>query len=299
MTNSERRVGLLLDVDGPISNPDAKRIIDPHIVPALIELHDAGNPIVFNTGRSADFVREVIFPPMLAAANGPLHHVHSVCEKGGVWISAANDDEPQVDPALQVPRELDDVFKKLVDAEFSDTMFFDDTELTMVSIERNPHTSHDEYMAAQQPFVDTAMKLLGELGYGVRLRGQDHPNASGEVTLKVDPSIIAVDIEHVDTGKDVGARRAFELIRQDMDLPNEWRTYGDSPGDYAMARWLHEGGYEVKHLDVRPDSEGNHPFDVVYARESLNDEAGSLHLRWLLDYVNGGELPEIDFEKRR
>ena len=97
--------GLLLDVDGPIASPVTRTIAIASIARDLVALANAGNPVVFNTGRSDAFIAEQVVPPMLAAGLAPGAPVWAVCEKGAVWAAIDVDGlgEIHVDPALAMP----------------------------------------------------------------------------------------------------------------------------------------------------------------------------------------------------
>lgn len=289
---SQPRYGLLLDIDGPISNPDAKQIIEPTIIDSLLTLMEQGNAVVFNTGRADAFVRERVFGPMLSAGPTRVDRLHAICEKGAVWLSV-NDDHrivEELDKDIAVPSDIWDAVETLVNERFLATMFFDQDERTMVSVERNLTTSHDEYMQAQPKFTSAVLDLLVSMGYGVKLHDRLLPNPAGEVTYRIDPSIISCDIESVLTGKDLGAARAYQLLEQTASLPQQWRTVGDSDGDYAMAQWLQERSHAVKHLDVRGAEKASlqSDFEVLRPRKTLFDDAGAAYLRWLI-HSNGDE----------
>ena len=116
----------------------------------------------------------------------------------------------------------------------------------------------------------------------VEVRADD----AGEVQWRIDPTIISTDIESVILGKDLGARRALELLSADGPLPLSWRTVGDSRSDYAMADWLHEQGHEVEHVDVRPgDGVPAKPYPIrTSATGAIHDEAGAEFLAgWLAE----------------
>jgi hydroxymethylpyrimidine pyrophosphatase-like HAD family hydrolase len=271
---------LLADVDGPISNPDAKSIINARIVPAITSLLKNGIPIVFNTGRSADFVQKNVLDPVLKARPQNLHLLHGVCEKGAVWLSFEDDGEIQhvIDETIAVPKELQPKTRALVDEKYADVMFYDDTKESMISVERRPDVDHDTYQHAQPTFVADLDAMIREAGFGVTRPGPDARN--GDATLQIDPSIISVDLESVKVGKDLGAERAFELLKESH--PVRWRTIGDSAVDYAMSDWLHERGFDVAHIDVGPKREKQkRPYDVLIANKGIHDDAGGAYLEWL------------------
>src|SRR5688572_32682728 len=132
--------GLLADVDGPLSNPDAKAVINPLIFPALHTLLEHGVPVVLNTGRPSQFVKQNVLAPLLALSPKNLHLLHAVCEKGALWFSVNDDGRvtEHIDEEITVPSDLADSIRELVRKTYADTMFFDEMKQTMISVERNP-----------------------------------------------------------------------------------------------------------------------------------------------------------------
>ncbi|GAB3407073.1 hypothetical protein GCM10027515_22590 [Schumannella luteola] len=261
------RLGLLLDVDGPIASPITRTVAIPSIADDLVAIANAGNPVVFNTGRSDAFIRDVVIPALVDAGLEATAPVHAVCEKGGSWFSldpAAADlvGTVQTDPRLQTPAEFGDFVRAIVTERYRDLMFFDETKLTMISVEQNVGSDSAAYREAQTRFDAEALAYMEQHGLTTDFR--------------IDPTIISTDIEHRETGKDLGARRALELISAHGPLPRRWYTAGDSRSDYAMADALHELGYEVEHLDVRPlDGVPATPYPVLRAADDavIHDEA--------------------------
>jgi hypothetical protein len=280
------RLGLLLDVDGPIASPLSRTIAIPSIVADLVALAAEGIPVVFNTGRSDAFIREQVVGPLLAGGLAAGGRVHAVCEKGAVWCSigpqfADGMGDLTVADDLALPRDFADEMRELVRDEYADLVFFDETKHAMVSIEQLVDVDSAAYLARQPAFDAQAMAALERRGLGVRRLDDVRPDEHGAVAWRVDPTIISTDIESDRSGKDLGAERALELLAEDGDLPLEWRTVGDSRSDYAMADWLHANGHRVAHVDVRPaDGVPETPYPVLTAPDGvIHDEAGARFLR--------------------
>jgi len=282
------RLGLLLDVDGPIASPVSRTIAIPSIVADLVALAAEGIPIVFNTGRSDAFIRSEVVGPLLAGGLAEGGRVHAVCEKGAVWCSIG----PQYDGGmgelavaddLALPRDFADEMRELVRDEYADLVFFDETKRAMVSIEQRVEVPNATYLARQAEFDAKAMAALERRGLGVRRLDDVRPDADGAVQWRIDPTIISTDVESDRSGKDLGAERSLELLGQDGALPVTWRTVGDSRSDYAMADWLHANGHDVAHVDVRPaDGVPATPYPVLTAPDGvIHDEAGA---RFLADW---------------
>ncbi|WP_182045327.1 hypothetical protein [Curtobacterium sp. ME26] len=285
------RLGLLLDVDGPIASPVTRTIAIPSIVADLVALAAEGVPIVFNTGRSDAFIRQEVVGPLLDGGLAAGGRVHAVCEKGAVWCSIGPQYEGGMSDLaiaedLALPRDFADEMRELVRAEYADLVFFDETKHAMVSIEQLVEVPNAAYLARQAEFDAKAMAALERRGLGVRRLDDVRPDADGAVQWRVDPTIISTDVESDRSGKDMGAERALELLAQDGELPVTWRTVGDSRSDYAMADWLHANGHDVAHVDVRPaDGVPATPYPVLTAPDGvIHDEAGA---RFLADWRRG------------
>lgn len=277
-------LGLLLDVDGPIASPVTRSIAIPSIARDLAALANDGNAVVFNTGRSDAFIAERVVPPLVDAGLEPGAPVWAICEKGAVWaaIDRGGLGEVFVDLDLAMPEEFTAYMRDVVRSQFDEVAFFDETKRAMVSVDQHVHVASGDYLVAQPRFDAHAHAALAARGFGTVQGDEERPNASGRVHWRVDPSIIATDVESVRLGKDLGAARAIELLAERGVRPRHWRTMGDSRGDYRMADWLHERGESVRHVDVRPaDGVPATGYPVLTAGDLIHDEAGALFLgRW-------------------
>jgi hypothetical protein len=273
-------------VDGPIASPDTRTIRLESVAADLAALANAGALVVFNTGRAAAFIREVVVPVVRAAGLESGHRLWAVCEKGAVWFGfdADEEDAPEVDESLAMDPALERWVEQRVAERYADTMFFDHDKLAMISVEQIVEVPRSAYHAAQALFdADVAEQVLAS-GGGFQREDVVDTGRAGAVTVRIDPTIISTDIEHPALGKDLGAQRAILLAREHgLEIPMVWRTMGDSRTDYAMADWLHANGYSVAHIDVRPaDGVPETPYPVLTAEEGLvHDDAAAVFLaRW-------------------
>ncbi|SDI11248.1 Hydroxymethylpyrimidine pyrophosphatase [Arthrobacter subterraneus] len=290
MTSPEP-IGLLLDVDGPVASP-VSRTVRPEIIDALIALAGAGWPVIFNTGRSDEFIREEVMNPMLAAGIPEGITFHAICEKGATWFSfdAGGATAVEVDDALALPAAFGSEVRRLVEDQFADHMFFDETKRAMVSIEQRLDVGNADYLDRQGPFDAAVLEIMQHFDMGVCRLAHHLPDSDDSVDYRVDPTIISTDIESVRVGKDLGAERALRLI--EGEVPHTWRTVGDSRTDYAMADYLHEHGYSVAHVDVRPaDGVPEKPYPVLTEGELTNDDAGAA---FLLRCAETAVLPVVE-----
>ncbi|MGO4103144.1 hypothetical protein AB4Y63_04270 [Leifsonia sp. YAF41] len=279
-------LGLLLDVDGPIASPVTRTIATPSIVNDLILLAGANVPIAFITGRSADFIRDEVIAPLVAAGLPDGLRMYGVCEKGAVWFPISPDGmgEVVIDASVAFPQTVIDEVRQLVAERFSDTMFFDTTKRAMISVEQRTDVDSATYLAAQPAFNEAAFAIVARHGLGVRYADREQPDADGSVPFRLDPTIISTDIESVTLDKDHGARRALEFFAESGSLPEVWRSVGDSRSDYLMADHLHAAGYDVAHVDVRPaDGILDRPYPVIVMGEQIHDEAGAAFLDYWVE----------------
>jgi hypothetical protein len=279
-------IGLLLDVDGPIASP-VTRTVPSGIIHSLLTMAANGWPVVFNTGRSDTFIREEIMEPLLAAGIPGGIRFHAVCEKGAVWFSFGSDGPGtlHVDRSLAVPQDYAAEVRNLVQSRYSSHMFFDETKRSMVSVEQLIEVENTDYLQEREAFDADALKLMARFDLGVSRLDHHVPNSDDRVDYRLDPTIIATDIESVRLGKDLGAQRALEMLAAEGVIPHAWRTMGDSRTDYAMADQLHHSGHAVVHVDVRPDDGVPlKPYPVLTAAhlglpKAIHEEAGNAFLR--------------------
>jgi hypothetical protein len=280
-------LGLLLDVDGPIASPVTRSIAIPSIADDLVTLVGAGVPVAFITGRSDAFIEQQVVQPLLArgladALRQPGARMFGVFEKGGSWaaITPAGMADVTVDETVTPSESLIADIRMLVEQRFADTMFFDGTKRAMISVEQNRDLESSIYLKAQAHFDHAAFDVLVDHGVGVHHRERVSPDVNGEVTFRLDSTIISTDIESVVLDKDRGAQRALEYFAAAGELPRRWRSVGDSRSDYKMADFLHEAGFDAAHVDVRPsDGVLEKPYRVVTEHGAVHDEAGAIFLR--------------------
>ncbi|HYI32456.1 MAG TPA: hypothetical protein VEX88_03240 [Glaciibacter sp.] len=286
MRDTVTPLGLLLDVDGPIASPVTRTIATPSIITDLVALAGGGVPIAFITGRSAAFIREQVVAPLVDAGLAPDIRMYGVCEKGAVWfpITAEGMGEVVVDASVAFPPVVVDAIRQLVNDRFSDTMFFDETKEAMISVEQRTDVGNEAYLRAQPLFNEAAFDIVAGHGLGIRLGDRERPNADGRVPFRIDPTVISTDIESVLLDKDHGAERALAFFAEGGPLPTLWRSVGDSRSDYLMADHLHDAGYDVAHVDVRPD-DGilERPYRVIVMGEAIHDQAGATFLDYWVD----------------
>ena len=158
----------------------------------------------------------------------------------------------------------------------------------MATAEARTDLPNEVYRERQAAFDAELLTGLRAAGLGVRLRDDRYPDGEGRTPWRIDPSVIATDVESAHSGKALGARRALALLADDGPLPRAWHTVGDSRSDYAMADQLHELGYEVTHVDVGPQPPlPGRPYAVTTVPGLVYEAAGAAHVRALVDALRG------------
>jgi hypothetical protein len=289
-------LGLLFDVDGPLASPVTRTIRIDSIRRDLVTLAAAGAPIAFITGRSDAFVREFVVTPLFEDGLGealatPGARMFGVFEKGGSWapITADGMGEVTVDSTVALPESMVADIRRLIETEYSDTTFFDETKRAMISVEQRTDVSSALYKQAQARFDQQAFDLMVAAGLGVRFGNREVPDAAGLVPFRIDTTIISTDIESVALDKDRGAQRALEYFAELGPLPHVWRSVGDSRSDYLMADYLHRAGFDTGHLDVRPaDGILQRDYPVITIGDDIHDEATA---KFLSHWVSATSTP--------
>ena len=238
----------MLDVDGPLSDPTARRSTSAAVRDGVAELALRGWLIAFNTGRALSSVRRMVLDPWSAElapeARAALLEVLVVsCEKGAVMASdfaGPAGATSWVDPSLRVPQAVNDALRRLVAERFADVMMVDDAKQTMVSIEMLPELDGGiaRYRAAQAAILPHVAAIVA---------AADGPR------LQIEATIIAVDVERggpTGVSKALGARRIVEAYGHQGLEVSRAVTIGDSASDVAMAVELRSVCGDVRHVHV-------------------------------------------------
>ena len=260
----------LFDVDGVITNPEQKRVTEPRIIDEIVKRLESGEPVALVTGRSIDFMRERVIDPLIQRVGdlSLLQNFLAMGEKGGVWVTYNQDGEPQehIDENISVPRQLQDEVRKLIEQEFSDLMFYDESKKTMISTEMIDGTKLKDYHQRQKMLNQKLEELVRQHGL------QDR--------LEVDPTTIATDIQNKHVGKDFAAKRVLTWLAERKIKPAQFITIGDSKSDLPMAQEIHNQGLLVIFVFVGKDADRkyiesqNLPFPVTFTKNQY--EKGTL-----------------------
>lgn len=246
--NREREISVqtayLFDVDGVITDPEKKEITEAEIINFIDEYLERGNIVAFNTGRSTNWVIENVFPHMRKLSKGKNHfeNFFIVGEKGGSWAEYKDGKwEHFRDEKLCVPEEIKKLLLETAEKSPYGEIGGDlDPKESMFSWEMHKGIEIKDFQEKRKPLVEKYKDLLHEKGLDEKFR--------------VDPTTIAIDVEHKSSGKHLGAKRIIDWIKSKNLKPNHYITAGDSPSDADMADEIYSQGLSVEFWYVNPSN---------------------------------------------
>ena len=230
----------LFDVDGVLSDPKEKRVTQEELFDELIYLLMFGDVVCLNTGRSLVWMEERVIDPVLEKIGDKKHleRFIAIGEKGGAWMTFDSEGKKyhEIDRTISVPQELQQEVRTLIENQYKDSMFFDATKETMLSIEMNDGFDIPKFHEAQQKLNEDIKKILEQR----KLTDQ----------YKIDPTVIATDIENNHVGKAFGADRFLSFLESKQLSPEFFTAFGDSKSDFEMADELQNRGKQVSFVFV-------------------------------------------------
>ncbi len=258
-------LALLLDVDGVLTDPTYKEVLQPEIFNHLENHMQIGNAVTLNTGRSNEWMIKRIIKPLGEKVSNKsiLTNFFAVGEKGLTWISfdpSGNliegffDRNGELvegfDKSVFLDKETVEQFnlletetKELVKRpDVAETTFFDSSKKAMISTEM-----HDKY-PDHKKYADNQIQFTAELKRLIQKAGL-------EDEFDVDPTTIATDIQLTNAGKHLGAKRILDWLGSKNIAPQHFVAFGDSDSDLAMADELASQGKSVDFFYVKPEKE--------------------------------------------
>jgi hydroxymethylpyrimidine pyrophosphatase-like HAD family hydrolase len=232
---------LIFDVDGVITNPQKKIITEPEILDEIIKLLGKGIPVALNTGRSVSWMTEKVINLLKDKVNDKtiLSNFFAVGEKGGTWAEFDNKGKLIIskDENISVPDNLKNEIRDLIANRFSDSMFYDESKLTMISTEMKDGHSLEDYKEQQKILVAEFKIILSDNKLSKK--------------FKIDPTTIAVDVENIFVGKHFAVKRIIEWVKEKGFNLQKYITFGDSfRSDIPMAEELYSQNLPVEFVYV-------------------------------------------------
>lgn len=250
----------VFDVDGVLTHPEEKQVMDEALFDQLLERLNTGEPVIMNTGRAYDFVQDRIINNLFARVKDTQHykHIFVVAEKGALLVMFDQEGNPQelLDESIAVPKVLQDRVRALVADQFSDIAFFDETKRTMISVEMHGGVALADFKQRQQELDRALQKIMQEC------------NLDGNYII--DTTRIASDIQSKEAGKDLGAKKIIAWLASQNITPQHTICFGDGRSDLAMAEELHQQGESVEFVFVGEPQQLQNvqtDFPIIYTDE--------------------------------
>lgn len=220
----------LFDIDGVLTDYVSRQVSD-ELIAIIARINHTGAPVAFVTGRSFSWFEKRILRLFDKHGGIDLSKIYCSCEKGGVSIRFKDNLATIVlNKNLKIPTLYQHLVKALVSKEFTGTMVYD-PKLTMATVEAREDVANDEFRQ-QQIILDAKLQLMIE----------DHKHTK---TLKIDSAAIATDLQSIDANKSVGAVDVLGWLTQNLFIPEQVYTFGDTLGDLEVPKLLHSAGYPV------------------------------------------------------
>lgn len=228
----------LFDVDGVITNPKEKRVTHPEILEEIAKRLENGEPVALVTGRSLEWVSERVADPLKARISNKklLDNLFVSGEFGGSYIEYKDGNEKHfIDHTIEVPSEVVEE-AKTISQEFENTMMWDQTKKTMVSIEMKDGIDVHDFSPPQVELVEKLTDLLRRKGL--------------KDTYQVHKDLIATNIMRNGQDKAFAAKRVLSWLKEKGAKPQQFIAFGDSASDLEMAQEIHEKGFSVEFVFV-------------------------------------------------
>ena len=230
----------LFDVDGVITNPQERKNSEPEIIEQIIRRLESGEPVALVTGRSLKFLNDRVVGLFYQRLEDKSHlaNLLMVAEKGEVMATFNQEGEIQelFDQSLRVFGPLRKEVKQVIEENFADSMFMDDSKMTMISIEMHDGTKLKDFWHQQEKLRKILQSLLAKYNLYTQLR--------------VDPTTIATDIEDKKVGKAYASSRVLGWLKERNVQPQGFVVVRDSQSDLDMVKEIDRNNFPVKFIYV-------------------------------------------------
>lgn len=230
----------IFDIDGVLTNIETHKIEEKQLLDFILRILKKNEPMAFNTGRSLYWVKNEIITTIEAEIDNKklLSNLFVVAEKGGARIEFDDDGNEVVfiDKLINIPNSIKNALRKMVRDSFPNEVFYDETKQTMATIQKNDNLSLEE-------FEKIHSKLNEEIGRILQIH--DKVNM-----YKLVPTTLDTDIESRSVGKDFAVSKVLEWLRKKGISAEKFITFGDSPTDIEMFKYLIKNGHKAKFIYV-------------------------------------------------
>ncbi len=275
----------LFDIDGPITDPFAKKVIHDDVIASIITLLSKGEPVCLNTGRSLSWASEKVVDALenLTQDKTNLQNLSVIGEKGGTWFTYDKNGRRDVGKSLflSIPKQLYNEVQEIIQEHFSDSMSMYEsgraspTKSTMITVEMIAGYDYAIYKEKQKKLANTLRSLVKK---------------KYESKYSVDCTTVGTDVESPYVGKNLGAQRFLQWLRDEGITPSRFVAFGDSISDIDMAEELLRKGKEVTFVYVGESAKLTEAKNAGSIKDTLsivspgNYSAGTL--QYLREFTN-------------
>lgn len=253
------------DIDGVITDLEAKRVTEEKIFAELIARLSSGEPVALLTGRSLEWVEERVRDPLEARIEKKeiLGNLFVSGEFGGSNLRYEDGRRKRFTYSdIAVPPEVIDAARAIA-GDFQETMMWDMSKKTMFSVEMRDGVAIADFLKPQLDLVKKFQEILEreklQEKYWVH---KDH---------------IATNILERKATKALGAKQALNWLKEKGIKPENYLAFGDNESDLAIGSEINSQGGTLQFVFVgdKDQLQGkSFPFPLVFT--SSHGEKGTL-----------------------
>lgn len=261
----------VFDVDGVLS--DIGMPISHDVVRELARLLSSGHYVAINTGRAYDMVGVKVVELLKSELRqvNDMSRLYVVTEMGGV-VCDYEDGEPRcVRTRFKLSKKDITRAVRIIENKAYESMY-SYTKVSMATARKNDNATQEAFLVQRDALIADLNRAFPKGAYTVQA------------------TVESVDVHAAQAGKQAGAELIYGWLQQISDVNNaEFICFGDSKGDYEMARWYAQQGLQTRFVYTGNNLELSDPHDGV----EVIDTTG-LYTAGTLAY-----LREIATEKRQ
>lgn len=226
----------LFDIDGVITHPEAKAVVEKGIITEILARLQRREPVAIVTGRALPWVEERVVSELSQQIEDQqlpralLDNLYVSGEFGGSTITFSNGEAfHHVDPNISLPPAVIAGAKEITERH-SDILFTDSDKQTQYTSELQHGITVEDFHSGPrdviaQEYRDLLSKLANE--------GLDVSN------IEVHTDRIAINIKNRNSNKSYATKQFMEWLKQKQVQVNRFHAFGDSPSDLEMGDELY------------------------------------------------------------
>lgn len=253
---------MIFDIDGVLTDPQSKKAENKNLLSSLSNL-SRKMPIIFNTGRSAEWVCKNILPHLVL--DDYHNNFYAACEMGAVSLTINDSKIAQVvinedSLAQQVPDQLKNSIHDMVAKNYESSMFVDNTKKVIMTVEMQDNYPIEKYEIDKNELKNSIDIILKHY----------HPN----IHIKPSSSTIAIDIKPFHLNKAYGAKMINLWLKNNDFIIDDAHIHciGDSASDIEMSDYFFDQQIKTSFIYVGEEKLSvTKPYEIVKSKLSHTD----------------------------